>query len=93
MSFLYLILLYFYGIFDLFQHGCERDLFRGCDPSHKEIIFPDEEDTEHNNLEAKIKAISLIFGIYINMKKEGILKVSLVHLVLSGFIIFDLYLL
>ena len=91
LSFLYLILLYFYGIFDLFQHGCERDLFRGCDPSHKEIIFPDEEDTEHNNLEAKIKAISLIFGIYINMKKEGILKVSLVHLVLSGFIIFDLY--
>ena len=91
LSFLYLILLYFYGIFDLFQHGCDKNQFRGCDPSHKSIIFPDEKESDHNNLEAKIKAICLILGIYIDMKNESILKVALVHLVLSGFIIFDLY--
>ena len=98
LSFLYLILLYAYGIFDLFQHGCNKELYRGCDDSHQSIIFPDEDtqnndntDLEHNNLEAKIKAIALLIGIYINMKKENILKVALVHLVLSGIIIFDIY--
>ena len=92
LSFLYLILLYFYAIFDLFQHGCEESLYRGCGKSHKSIITPDEEtNTEHNSLEAKIKAIALLIGIYINMRKEYIMKVALVHLVLSGLIIFDIY--
>ena len=93
MSFLYLILLYFYGIFDLFQHGCKIGN-RGCDDSHKYIIEPDDENssnTNHDNLEAKIKAIGLLIGIYINMREENILKVSLVHLVLSGLIVFDIY--
>ena len=83
LSFLYLILLYFYGIFDLFQHGCNSELYRGCDKSNKSII--------DDNLEDKIKAIGLLIGIYINMRKENILNVSLVHLVLSGFIVFDIY--
>ena len=93
LSFLYLILLYFYGIFDLFQHGCSKKLYPGCDDSNKSIIFPDEDgiDQDHNNIEAKIKAIGLLIGVYINMRKENILKVALVHLVLSGLIVFDLY--
>ena len=92
LSFLYLILLYFYGIFDLFQHGCEPSLYRGCDDSNKAIISPDSEDgTDLDNVEAKIKAIGLLIGIYINMREEKLLKVALVHLVLSGLIAFDLY--
>ena len=92
ISFLYLINLYFYGIFDLFQHGCNPDLTRGCDSSHMNVIGKDEEnDEEHNNPEAKLKAISLLIGIYINMRKENVFRVSLVHLVLSGLIIFDIY--
>ena len=92
LSFLYLILLYFYGIFDLFQHGCEPSLYRGCDDSNKAIISPDSEDgTDLDNVEAKIKAIGLLIGIYINMREEKLLKVALVHLVLSGLIVFDLY--
>ena len=85
LSFLYLILLYFYGIFDLFQHGCEKDLYPGCDDSHKSIIEPDGAD------ESKIKAIGLLIGVYINMRKENILRVALVHLILSGLIVFDIY--
>ena len=93
LSFLYLILLYFYGIFDLFQHGCSSENYRGCDSSNKPIIFPADESEEgdHNNLEAKIKGISFLIGIYINMKIENILKIALVHLVLSGLIVFDIY--
>ena len=68
LSFLYLILLYFYGIFDLFQHGCDAQNYRGCDENHKPIISPD------NNIEAKIKGISFLIGIYINMREENILK-------------------
>ena len=85
LSFLYLILLYFYGIFDLFQHGCDAQNYRGCDENHKPIISPD------NNIEAKIKGISFLIGIYINMRKENILKIAIVHLVLSGLIVFDIY--
>ena len=92
ISFLYLISLYFYGVFDLFQHGCDPNFTKGCDSSHMNIIQIDtEQDKEHNNTEAKVKAISLLIGIYINMRKENIFKVSLVHLILSGFIIFDIY--
>ena len=92
ISFLYLLALYFYGIFDLFQHGCNPEKYFGCDSSHENIIEVDDEtQTDHNNLEAKIKAICHILGIYINMRKENILMVALVHIVLSGLIIFDIY--
>ena len=91
LSFLYLILLYFYGIFDLFQHGCDRENYRGCDSSFKPIIYPKEGETEFNSLEAKIKGISFLIGIYINMREENILKIALVHLILSGLIVFDIY--
>ena len=92
ISFLYLFCLYFYGIFDLFQHGCNSEIYFGCDNSHMSLIKEDDENTtDHNNLEAKIKAICHIIGIYINMRKENILKVALVHIVLSGLIIFDIY--
>ena len=93
LSFLYLVVLYFYGIFDLFQHGCNEELYRGCDSSHKSIIYADSEDEEksHDNLEATIKAIAFMVGVYINMRKEYIIRVALVHLILSGLIIFDIY--
>ena len=95
LSFLYLVFLYFYAVFDLFQHGCNAKNYRGCDNNHSPIIPPDPEEgvegESHDNLEAKIKAIAFMIGVYINMRTEYLIKVALVHLILSGFIIFDIY--
>ena len=91
-SFLYLALVYFYGIFDLFQHGCNPELFKGCDNSHSEIFEVDkDDDTEHNNTEAKIKSVAFLFGIYFNIRKENLMKVVAAHLILTLLVIIDLY--
>ena len=68
-SFLYFILLYLYGVFDLFQQGCSKDIFKGCNPKSFSSLIP-RDDEEHNTLESYIKSFSFLFGIYINMKKK-----------------------
>ena len=91
-SYLYFVCIYFYGIFDLFQHGCNPDIFKGCDSSHSPIIeAEDDDDPTHETLEAKIKSYSFLFGIYFNIRKDNVLKVALAHLILTGLIILDLY--
>ena len=91
-SFLYILLIYFYGVFDLYQHGCNPDLFLGCDQSHSEIFEIDKDDDKlHNNIEAKIKTFAFLFGIYFDVRKENLLMVSLAHLVLTFLIILDVY--
>ena len=91
-SFIYIALIYFYGVFDLYQHGCNPDLFKGCNPIHSEIFESDEENDEnHNNIEAKLKTFAFLLGIYFDVRKERFLKVSLVHLILTGLIILDIY--
>ena len=89
-SFLYIVLIYFYGIFGLFQHGCNPGKFKGCDNSYAEIVEADS-SSDHNNVEAKIKSLAFIFGIYFDIGEENILQVSLAHLILTCLIIFDLY--
>ena len=32
-SFVFIIILYLYGVFDLFQHGCNDSFFKGCEKS------------------------------------------------------------
>ena len=92
LSFLYFLLIYFYGIFDIYQHGCNPDIFTGCEPSFSQIFSTDEEtDIYHDSTEAKIKSYALLFGFYFNTSKEKILKVSLVHLIVALFLIFDIY--
>ena len=84
-SFIFFILLYFYGIFELFQYGCNEEIFNGCDNSHMSIVVPGETKEDY------IKSIAFIFGIYLNIQKEGILTVAWIHLLLSGFIFFGIY--
>ena len=83
-SFLYFAFLYFYGIFDLYQNGCSEDIFVGCDPNSKDPIFGED-------IEDRIKSYSFLFGIYINVRQENILKVGMAHLILTLLIILDLY--
>jgi hypothetical protein len=91
-SFIYFTLIYFYGIFDLFQHGCSPKIFKGCTPSFSEIVEPDkDDDLEHNNTEAKIKSIAFLFGIYFNVREQNLMEAALPHLILTLLIIIDLY--
>ena len=49
-SIIYFTLLYAYGIFDLFQHGCNEEIFKGCNKSHSSLI--EEDDENHSGPEA-----------------------------------------
>ena len=92
LSFFYILLIYFYGIFGLYQHGCNPDLFIGCEESNSEIFESDtNNDTEHNNPEAIIKSFAYLLGIYFDVRKENIWTVSRVYLVLTFLIILDVY--
>ena len=92
LSFVYFILIYFYGIFDIYQHGCNTDIFKGCEHSFSQIFSTDNEtDIYHDSTEAKIKSYALLFGFYFNTRKEKILNFSIAHLILTLLIIFDVY--
>ena len=84
-SFIFFILLYLYGVFDLFQHGCNPKFFKGCEERHDPIFEIDGE------IETNIKAYSYLFGIYVNIRKEGLMNVAWIHLLLSALIGFDVY--
>ena len=77
-NFLYFIFLYFYGVFDLFQKS-------------NSPIFEKDDNEDHNNIEAKIKVVAFLFGIYFEVKKENILYVGLGHIIVTCLIILDLY--
>ena len=82
-SLLLLYMLYLYGVFDLFQNGCDDNLFIGCEKSYSPI-FP-------KNTEDYIKSISYLLGFYINMREKGIMSVGWFHLLFSFLIAFDVY--
>ena len=91
-SFTYFLLIYFYGIFDIYQHGCNPEIYKGCEKSYSEIFSSDkEDDINHTSTEAKIKSIALLFGFYFNTGKEKILEVTAVHLILTLFLLIDIY--
>ena len=77
--------MYLYGVFELFQYGCNPKFFKGCE-ERNDPIFTNGEDTE-----AYIKAYSYLFGIYINIREEGLMDVAWIHLLLSVLIGFDVY--
>ena len=91
-SLLLLFLYYLYGIFDLFQHGCEEDLFKGCDKSYHPIVEEDDRDSDnHKNTEALFESIAYLLGFYVNIKKKGIMSAAWAHLLFSVLIAFDVY--
>ena len=81
-----MFLFYIYGIFDLFQNGCNTEIWTICEKDRYSPIF--EKDSLFENI---IKSISYLFGFYVNKKKKGILEASKVILFLTTLIIFDLY--
>ena len=84
-SFIFFILLYLYGVFDLFQNGCNPEFFRGCETRNDPIFTPGD------TTEKYIKAFSYLFGIYVNIRTEGLMNVAWIHILLSAFIGFDVY--
>ena len=84
-SFIFFILLYLYGVFDLFQNGCNNDFFKGCEERHKAIF------ENNGSAEAYIKAYSYLFGIYLNIREEGLMNAAWIHILLSALIGFDVY--
>ena len=97
-SFTYLVFFYLYGVFDLVQHGCNSEIFKGCDSTHKNImdVDPNEESDKdpkiaHNNTEALIKSIAFLFGFYFNTQKNNLLDVCWIHLFVTIVLITDLY--
>ena len=84
-NFIFFIFLYLYGVFDLFQHGCNDEFFKGCEKSNDPIFTPD------GTVENYIKAFSYLFGIYVDIRNEGLIKTAWVHILLTLLIGFDIY--
>ena len=84
-NFIFFIILYLYGVFDLFQHGCNDSFFKGCEKSNDPIFTPD------GTAENYIKAFAYLFGIYVDIRNEGLIKTAWVHILLSVLIGFDIY--
>jgi hypothetical protein len=82
-SFVYFTLLYAYGLFDLFQHGCKEKVFLGCDSSHSKLVGDDSEDL--------IKIITFLFGIYINTQERNIIEICWIHCLVATVLVSDLY--
>ena len=81
-----LFLFYIYGLFDLFQNGCNTEIWTICEKDRYSPIFE-----KNSAIENIIKSVSYLFGFYVNMRKQGILEASSVILLLSFLIIFDFY--
>ena len=91
-SLLLVFMFYLYGVFDLFQHGCDEDIFFGCEKSYCPIVsFDIKNSTDHNNTEATIESISYLLGYYIDTSKKGIMSAAWVHLLFAFLIAFDVY--
>ena len=82
-SFVYFTLLYAYGLFDLFQHGCKEKVFLGCDSSHSKLVGDDSEDL--------IKIITFLFGIYINTHEKNLIEICWIHCLVATVLVSDLY--
>ena len=84
-NFIFFIILYLYGVFDLFQHGCNDKFFKGCEKSNDPFFSPD------GTIEDYIKAFAYLFGVYVDIRNEGLIKRAWVHILLSILIGFDIY--
>ena len=71
-------------MFDLFQHGCDDEIFKGCDDSHYPIVSENERNsTTFNNTEAMFESVSYLLGFYINIREKGIMSAAWAHLLFS----------
>ena len=84
-NYIVILIIYLYGIFDLFQHGCNDSFFKGCEKRNKPIFEPD------GTIENYLKAFAYLFGVYVDIRNEGLIEVAWVHILLSLLIGFDIY--
>ena len=85
-SLLLIFLFYFYGVFDLFQNGCNVDLWKTCEKDRFSPIFGKGSSPENY-----VVSISYLLGFYVNMQEMGVLKASWKHLFFAILIAFDVY--
>ena len=84
-SFIFFIFLYLYGVFHLFQNGCNPQFFKGCEKRNDPIF------EKYGDIENYIKACSFLFGIYVDIGEAGLMNVAWIHILLSALIGFDIY--
>ena len=85
-SILLILLFYIYGIFDLFQNGCNTSLWRICQNNiHSPIINNDSTG------EKVIISLSYLLGFYVNMQEMGVLRAGWKHFLFAILIAFDVY--
>ena len=84
-NFIFIILLYLYGVFALFQHGCDDSFFKGCEKSNDPFFTPDGDEENY------IKSYAFLFGLYVDIRKQGVIEVAWLHILLSLLIGFDIY--
>ena len=85
-SLLLIFLFYFYGVFDLFQNGCNTEIWKSCEKDRFSPIF--EKDSLAENI---MISISYLLGFNVNMQEMGILKAGWKHILFASLIIFDVY--
>ena len=91
-SLLLLFLFYIYGVFDLFQHGCDDKIFKGCKTTDYPIFSKnDKNSTNFDSIEALFQTYSYLFGFYINIREKGIMSAAWAHILFSALIAFDVY--
>ena len=85
-SLIFIFLFYIYGVFDLFQNGCNEEYWKSCEKDHFSPIF--EKNSTSENV---IISTSYILGFYINMQEIGVLSASWKHLLFSILVALDVY--
>ena len=91
-SLLFIFMFYLYGVFDLFQHGCDEKLFKGCEYRNSPIVSENIKNSgDYNSTEAIFQSFSYLLGFYINIQKTGVLSAAWAHLLFSFLIAFDVY--
>ena len=83
---IYLFIFYLFGVFYLFEEGCNRSLWIGCDENHMSFFSEDSQDKKE-----LIISISYLFGFYVKLKHSGLMSAAWADLLLFCFIAFDVY--
>ena len=87
MSFFSYLLFYTFGIFYLFQNGCNKDQYGGCDTRHQKMI-----EKEGDGLtEEFVQSLAYLIGFYVNPNEDPVIKEGWYHLFFAILICFDVY--
>ena len=83
---IYLFIFYLFGVFYLFEKGCNPSYWEGCDKNHMSFFSQDSQYKKE-----LIISISYLLGFYVKLKNTGLMSAAWADLLLFCFIAFDVY--